>query len=128
MGKKLDQAFTKALATVQLDEERIAALHFAVDGIRNIFTASELEKFNILHRGLYQKLNESYRRLFMFAHVSQKEEHVKEARRIAYEHYLKKNSSIMEHLELGYGYPGSHLIKDEEEFREEIEESKKNAE
>jgi len=120
MGKQLDAAFTNAMATVDIIENRLLCLHYAMDGIQKYGEAEK--EFNALHHLLCEKLNDAYRYVLLFAHVTRKEEHIKEARKIAYKHHLRRGYSIIEYLHLEMKYPSFIWTSDQEdEFREEIE-------
>lgn len=130
MGKKLNQAFVNAMATVQVCQERIAALSFAVkrqDQHSNLFH-DDANVSTTLFAALYDDLNRAYAYVFMLANVTRKEEHIKEARRIAYRHFLSEQHGIMQLLNLDFEYPGSYSGAEQDQFRKEIAASKEKGE
>ncbi len=121
---KVNQAWLNALATVELCEQRLAALHFAMKGIESR-TKELSEECNRLHTQLCDNLNNAYRNIFMWGIVTNKPEYQKEARRIAFKKFLAEQINIMCYLELDNQYPGSWQVEEEEEFRKEIDELNK---
>lgn len=124
--KYLNMAFVNAMATVEICQQRIAALQYAIRGIGNhrVYHKDWEQAIDKLSNALYQDLDSAYQHVFMLATVTRKEEHMKAARQIAYRHFLSEEYAIMQLLNLDFEHPGSYAVKDEEEFRREIEATK----
>jgi hypothetical protein len=129
LGKKIDEAAVAALARIKLCEQRLEALHFAMNGLDQFRSEKEVsDATTVLHMRLYREMNDAYSMLFMFTNVGRNLTLQKEATRLAYKHFLDKRHAIMGYLGTDGGYEGRWYAKDEEEFRKEIEEAKTNAE
>ena len=114
---KLSEAGQIALEKVSICENRIKALHYAVEGSRGKSSYKAYENdFSKLHCFLYDELNEAYRVLFMWGTLIGGE-YLEKSKKAALDHYLKKDSSIMEYLDIH----GSFECSLEEKFRKEIE-------
>lgn len=116
-GSKVNQAWVAALARVELYKQKIEALHFAVSDLRSDSASEAHQDFAALHAWLYKKLNQAYQDLFMFGLFN--EATTKEARRVAYDHFLAERKSIMQFLETSGKYPGRWTAREEIEFRQE---------
>ena len=122
MGKHLNAAFINAMATVEICQQRILCLQYVIRGIRHMYSKKTEEDYQSLFAELYRNLNNAYEMVMMFAHVTRKEEHIREARKIAYKNFLKEGISIMQFLQLDFDLPNAYQCKLEDEFRKEIEE------
>lgn len=118
--KKLDKAAEVALAKIELCEQRIHALAFAVWGLE-LRPGEAREEHNALYAILYRRLNEAYRDLFMWGVVIGDDVR-KEARRMAYKRFLEEGKTIMGYLDMTNTYSGHWNKKEVEEFRAEIKE------
>lgn len=128
----LTECAENALAEIQKIESQIVALHYACRDIRDDYSRENeaVKDFSALHGSLYNRLNEAYRKLFMFGAISTDHEMLYKAREKAFEHYLTEKSSIMGYL----GFKDSWECELEDRFRSEIarakemtEKEKKNA-
>lgn len=127
MPKKINTTVLQTvLDRIALAETRIRALVFIMDGIPDYQrreSGSVYQYHSALHAVLYQQLNDAYRDLLMIGLLGKKAQ--REARKRAFEHYLKANNSIMHLLDLRGHHPGIFSADEEKEFRAEIEEAKK---
>lgn len=115
---KLNEAAQNALNKVVICENKIKALHYAINGLDRKFELYHEAKldFSRLHCLLYQELNEAYRVLFMWG-VLNKGEALETAKKAALDHYLSEKTNIMNYLNIEGSYPGEL----ENQFRAEIE-------
>lgn len=111
-----------ALAEIQRVESQIVALHYACKDVRQDYSYEQaaIKDFSALHGSLYRRLNEAYRKLFMFGAISTDNETLYKAREKAFEHYLDEKSSIMGYL----GFKDSWECELEDRFRSEIKQAK----
>ena len=121
--KFIEQAFECAYKEVCDLEQRIAALQYSISPVQkgkwsvgNSKYRSENE-YGALYSELYDLLNESYRKVFMFGVVSCDRKLMAKAKKMAFDHYLKENSNIMSYL----GFEGSYSCELEDKFRKELE-------
>ncbi len=124
--KKISRAVQCSLNAIEICKQRIVKFHHVINGIRNDGGRDERldNAIEVIHSRLYQKLNDAYATLFMWGNVAP-EEAQKEARKAAFQHYLKEQSAIMEYLDMELQSPGMWYSKEEEQFRKEIEEAQK---
>lgn len=120
----VSKAFEQSMTKVYEAEQRIAALHYAMEELskdwgRRRERPQADEQFSLLHASLYQQLNDAYRNVFMWGVVSGDTQLLLRARKAAFNHYLKSNSEIMSHL--GFSWEESIPIKLEEDFRKELD-------
>lgn len=118
--KKLNKAAEVALAKIELCEQRIHALAFAVWGLE-LRPGEARKEHNALYAILYRRLNEAYRDFFMWGVVIGDDVR-KEARRMAYRRFLEEGISITGYLNMTGTYSGRWNAKEIEEFRAEIKE------
>ena len=119
---KIDNALAAAIAGVELAEKRIQAFKFITEGLSEFDYRQCNEELAQVHSMLYKKLNEQYRQVFMWGVL--KPELRLAAKELALKHYLKKDSEIMNYLD-SEGKTNSYYKDEEEQFRKEIEELKK---
>jgi len=123
---KIGQAAKAALARIEIAKSRIHALHYVMQGIRESRygeTPELREDFSRLHSFLYRELNDAYATLFLWGVVDPAT--LREARKAAFEHYLREGASIMQYLDMRGKHPGMWSADEEKEFRAEIEAAKK---
>lgn len=120
----VEQAFINAYDRICDIKQRIAALHYACNNLRQKSYGSEgaKEDFSSLHSFLYQELNEAYNTMFVFSVVSGDRELLSKAKELAFDRYLKENTTIMQYL----GFEGSYSADLEREFRNELKTLKDN--
>lgn len=107
-----------ALDEIQQIESQIVALHYACKDYSHENAA--IKDFSAIHASLYHRLNEAYRKLFMFGMVSTDYEMLMKAREKAFKHYLDEKTHIMGYL----GFDGSWSCEIEDRFRGEISRAK----
>ena len=126
--KYINEAFDSALTAVQLCEWRILGLRFATRGVQerkrfmNPGSAADND-FQALYSALYADLNEAYRRLLMWAHMTPDARRTKKAAKMAYDHYLREGMEIMGYLHPSGMPPGRYLASDKDAFRAELDEA-----
>ena len=122
----LTECAENALAEIQKIESQIVALHYACKEIREDYSYEQMaiKDFSALHASLYRRLNEAYRKLFMFGAISIDNEMLYIARQKAFAHYLGQKDYIIGYL----GFKGSWECELEERFRSEIQCAKEIAE
>lgn len=115
-----------ALEEIQRIESQIFALHYACKEIREDYSYEQMaiKDFSALHASLYRRLNEAYRKLFMFGAISTDNEMLYKAREKAFQHYLGQKEYIMGYL----GFKDSWECELEDRFRSEIKRAKENFE
>lgn len=104
MGKYLDAAFVNAMTAVEIRKQHLLCLSYVIDSIPNL-RDSEQREFSALYSMLHKRLNDAYETALLFAHATRKEEHIREARKIAYKHYLKRGMQIIHYQSLDLEYP-----------------------
>jgi hypothetical protein len=114
----LTECAENALTEIQRIESQIVALHYACCDIRKDYSYEQeaIKDFSALNGSLYRRLNEAYRKLFMFGVVSTDNKMLHKAREKAFEHYLGEKNSIMGYL----GFKDSWECELEDRFRSEI--------
>src|SRR3990167_7876898 len=120
----VEEAFIHAFDKICDSKQRIAALHYSCNPLRQKSYGADAAKedFSRLHSYLYNELNEAYNTLFMFSLVSNDKKLIAEAKQLAFDRYLTENMAIMQYL----GFSGSYSSKLEEEFRAELKNLKEN--
>jgi hypothetical protein len=114
----LTECAENSLVEIQKIESQIVALHYACRDIRKDYSYEQeaIKDFSALHGSLYRRLNEAYRKLFMFGAISTDNKMLYKARKKAFEHYLSEKSSIMGYL----GFKDSWECELEDRFRSEV--------
>ena len=121
--KFIEQAFEHAYKEACDLQQRIAALHYAAKPIReNNYEDLAKQDFESLHVSLYRRLNDAYSRVFMFGVVSCDKSLMAQAKKMAFDRYLKENNEIMSYLD----FHGSYPVALEDEFRKELDFLEKN--
>lgn len=122
----LTECAENALAEIQKIESQIVALHYACKDIRQQYSYEKeaIQDFSALNGSLYNRLNEAYRKLFMFGMISTDHKMLYKAREKAFNRYLDEKSSIMGYL----GFKDSWECELEDRFRSEIKQAKENFE
>ena len=118
-------AFVEAYSKIKDIEQRITALHYALNPLREKWNRygegynAHKNDFSRIHSDLYGELNDAYRAAFMWASVSGDKSLLAQAKKLAFDRFLKENSAIMEYL--GIKYSQSYSSDLEKEFRAELE-------
>ena len=117
----LNVAFDACLEKVAIVEDRLVALHYALNPVRNRLGVHE--EFSRANAAIHAELNDAYRQLFMWAHIVATPRSKAIAKEKAYNYYLQEQNSIIEYLGIdpANGYSASLAAR----FREQINVAKK---
>lgn len=113
-----EKALETQLKRIAICEERIAALTFALYGLRDVDYSRSIAEF----RGqLFDNLNDAFRALYMLGVINPKAH--EKAKAAARRFHLKERMGIMNLLDInGQKLPGWYT-EDEEAFRKELREA-----
>ncbi len=119
---QIDGAIEQCLAEAQYYASLRVALDMVVRTIEGKYESPPGVKdaHKVLASELFEKENDAYRRYFMFA-LDATEEVQAEARKMAYERYMKEGMIVMDYLRWPCSLPNVWHDVDEEQFRRDLE-------